>query len=87
MRLKSIFYGEAIANYLIAEGTRRTLSGNYHISFDEVNKRFDTSLPDDEELLETIVMFCIDSEAIAEMDTMEDFDLVFYLDYCPNAEC
>lgn len=87
MRLKSIFYGEAIANFLIAEGTRKTLSGNYHISFDEVNERFGTSLPDDEDLLESIVMFCIDSEAIAEMDTTEDFDLMFYLDYCPNAEC
>ena len=52
-----------------------------------MNERFGTSLPDDEELLESIVMFCIDSEAIAEMDTAEDFDLMFYLDYCPNAEC
>ena len=51
-----------------------------------MNERFDTSLPDDEELLEAIVMFCIDSGTIAEMDTTEDFDIVFYLDYCPNAE-
>lgn len=87
MLLKNILDGEAIANFLIAEGTNKTLSGNYHISFDEVNERFGTSLPDDEELLEAIVMFCIDSGTIAEMDTTEDFDLVFYLDYCPNAEC
>ena len=87
MLLKNTLDGEAIANFLIAEGTSKTLSGNYHISFDEVNERFGTSLPDDEELLEAIVMFCIDSETIAEMDTTEDFDLMFYLDYCPNAEC
>lgn len=86
MLLKNILDGEAIANFLIAEWTSKTLSGNYHISFDEVNERFGTSLPDDEELLEAIVMFCIDSGAIAEMDTTEDFDLMFYLDYCPNAE-
>ena len=87
MLLKNILDGEEVANFLIAEGTSKTLSGNYHISFDEVNERFGTSLPDDEELLEAIVMFCIDSGAIAEMDTTEDFDLMFYLDYCPNAEC
>lgn len=36
-------------------------------------------------MLEKIVS-SLDSEIVADVDTSEDFDLTFYLDYCPYAE-
>ncbi|WP_417111535.1 hypothetical protein [Hominenteromicrobium sp.] len=79
------YYAQTIAEYLIDEGTDKTHSGNYHFSFTEVNERFGTSLPSDREMLEKIVS-SLDSEIVADVDTSEDFDLTFYLDYCPYAE-
>lgn len=79
------YYAQTIAEYLIDEGTDKTHSGNYHFSFAEVNERFGTSLPSDREMLEKIVS-SLDSEIVADVDTSEDFDLTFYLDYCPYAE-
>ena len=55
------------------------------IGFAEVNERFGTSLPGDKEMLEKIVS-ALDSEIVADVDATEDFDLTFYLDYCPYAE-
>lgn len=79
------YYAQTIAEYLIDEGTDKTHSGNYHFSFAEVNERFGTSLPGDKEMLEKIVS-ALDSEIVADVDATEDFDLTFYLDYCPYAE-
>lgn len=79
------YYAQTIAEYLIDEGTDKTHSGNYHFSFTEVNERFGTSLLSDREMLEKIVS-SLDSEIVADVDTSEDFDLTFYLDYCPYAE-
>ena len=79
------YYAQTIAEYLIDEGTDKTHSGNYHFSFAEVNERFGTSLPGDKEMLDKIVS-SLDSEIVADVDATEDFDLTFYLDYCPYAE-
>lgn len=78
-------YSQTIAEYMIDEGTERTESGNYHFSFAEINERFVTSLPGDEEMLEKIVS-SLDSGIVADVDTAEGFDLTFYSDYCPYAE-
>ena len=79
------YYAQTIAEHLIDESTDNTHSGNYHFSFQEINERFGTSLPSDKELLEKIVS-SLDYEMVADVDTTEDFDLMFYLAYCPNAE-
>ena len=79
------YYAQTIAEYLIDEGTDKTHSGNYHFSFAEVNERFGTSLPGDKEMLDKIVS-SLDSEIVADVDATEDFDLTFYLDYCPYTE-
>ena len=78
-------YAQTIAEYLIDVGTEDTTTGNYHIGFDEVNKRFGVSLPDDKELLENIVD-SLDKSIVADIDTENDFDMVFYLNYCLMAE-
>ena len=80
-------YAETIANYLIDEGTADTVSGNIHIPFDEINERFAVCLPSDRELLESITKNLLgQSEIIADLDTTEDFDLMFYTVFCPNCE-
>ena len=78
-------YAQTIADYLTDTGTEKTESGNRHFSFDEINKRFAVSLPEDRELLESIVAH-LDPEIVSDVDTTEDFDLMFYLQYCPYAE-
>ena len=78
-------YAQTIAGYMIDEGTERTESGNYHFSFAEINERFGTSLPGDKKMLDKIVS-SLDSEIVADVNTTEDFDLMFYPDYCPYAE-
>ena len=78
-------YAQTIAAYMTDEGTEQTESGNYHFSFAEINERFGTSLPGDREMMEHIVS-ALDSEIVADADTAEDFNLTFYLDYCPYAE-
>lgn len=79
------YYAQTIAEYLIDEGTDNTHSGNYHFEFSEINERFGTSLPSDTEMLDKIVS-ALDSEIVSDVDTTEDFDLMFYLDFCPYAD-
>lgn len=78
-------YAQTIAEFLVDEGTDKTHSGNYHFPFAEINERFGTSLPGDKEMMDKIVS-ALDSEIVADVDTTEDFDLMFYLDFCPYAE-
>ena len=75
----------SIADYMTAEGTKMTRSGSYIFYFDEINQLFGTSLPDDANMVEQITD-ALDTDIVADADTTEGFDLVFYLDYCPNAE-
>lgn len=74
-----------IAKYLIDEGTEMTRSGSYIFYFDEINQLFGTFLPGDAEMIEKITD-ALDTDIVADADTTEGFDLVFYLDNCPNAE-
>ena len=76
---------QTIAEYMTAEGTEMTRSGSYIFCFDEINQLFGTSLPDDANMVEQITD-ALDPNIVADADTTEGFDLVFYLDYCPNVE-
>lgn len=78
-------YAQTIAEYMIDEGTELTSSGNYHFSFDEINERFGTNLPSDKAMLDKILNE-FSPDIVADIDTTEDFDLMFYMAYCPNAD-
>ena len=78
-------YAQTIAEYLIDDGTEHTRSGNYHIEFDEINELFGVDIPDDKEMLDKIVD-ALDRDIVSDVDISEDFDLMFYTDYCPNYE-
>ena len=47
-------YAQTIAEYLIDEGTNDTYSGNLHVPFSEINKRYGVNLPTDKEMLDLI---------------------------------
>ena len=79
-------YAQTVANYLIDEGTRDTVSGNLHIPFSEINEHFAVSLPSDNELLEKIKDQLGSSEIVSDLHTDEDFDLMFFTVFCPNHE-
>ena len=78
-------YAQTIADYMMNIGTGRTRSGNYHFEFSEINESFGIDLPSDSDMLDKIVS-SLDSEIVSDVDTTEDFDLMFYLKYCPYAE-
>lgn len=79
------YYAQTIAEYMTDEGSESTSSGNYHFPFGEINERFGTELPSDKEMLDKIVS-SFDPDIVADIDITEDFDLMFCLAYCPNAE-
>ena len=63
-----------------------TVSGNLHIPFSEINEHFAVSLPSDNELLEKIKDNLGNSEIVSDLNTDEDFDLMFFTVFCPNHE-
>lgn len=77
-------YAQSIAEYLMDEGTANTSSGNYHFDYSEINEIFGVALPADDELLDMIVKH-LDTDIVSDVNTVEDFDLMFYTQYCPNA--
>lgn len=79
-----------IAEYMVTTGCEKTMSGNYHFEFNDINDKFGTSLPNDDSLMK-----CIEdaiygnrdlADKILDLDTTWDFDFMFGLAYCPNAE-
>ena len=80
-------YAQTIAEYLIDKGTEDTFSGNLHIPFSEVNKRYGIDLPADKEMLDLIREALLKhSDIISDLETIEDFDMMFYTMYCPYVE-
>lgn len=75
-----------IAKYIVDAGTSNTESGNWQITFDEVNSLFGTNLPTDADMLGEIQDHIIKNYAdmVADIDCSEDFDVIFYTDCCPN---
>lgn len=80
-------YAQTIAEYLVDEGTDDTYSGNIHIPFSDINKRYAVNLPADTEMLDLIRDALLEhSDIISDLETAEDFDMMFYTMYCPYVE-
>lgn len=75
-----------IAKYIVDAGNSNTESGNWHITFDEVNSLFGTNLPENVDMLGKIQDHIIENypDMVADIDCSEDFDVIFYTDCCPN---
>ena len=79
---------KTIAGYMIAEGCEQTSSGNWIFTYDEINYRFGTDLPNDAELLNQIAeyIYAEKSDVVSDLDLSQGFDLDFYTDSCPNID-
>lgn len=73
-----------IADYLIKTGTESTTNGSWIVYFNEIEDEFDVDV--DRELVDRVVD-CLNPEIVADVYSDDFcFDMVFYLDYCPNLE-
>lgn len=81
-------YAQIIAEFMIHRGTENTTTGNWHFGFDDLSARFGLDLKNDEEMVELIRQELYkQGDIISEVDIYDDdFDLMFYLDYCPYSD-
>lgn len=81
-------YAQTIAEFMIHRGTENTTTGNWHFGFDDLSARFGLDLKNDEEMVELIRQELYkQGDIISEVDIYDDdFDLMFYLDYCPYSD-
>ena len=79
---------EAAADYMVEVGTSRTWSRNYHFSFEEIGAMIGVDLANDRDMIGLIVeaAYGKHTEMVCELLTDSDFDFMFYLAYCPNAD-
>ena len=55
--------------------------------FSEINKRYGLNLPTDKEMLDLIRDALLQhGDIISDLETAEDFDMMFYTMYCPYVE-
>ena len=58
-----------------------------HVPFSEINKRYGVNLPTDKEMLDLIRDALLEhGDIISDLETSEDFDMMFYTMYCPYVE-
>ncbi len=85
---------EEIVDYIVAVGAANTISGNWHVEYDELSEAFDFATYDwlrqhhDEILAELDERPEILSETWTDFDESgqpNGFDCNFALAYCPNA--
>ena len=81
-------YAYTIAKYMIQRGTESTTTGNWHFGFDDLSERFGINLKNDSQMVELIEQALWDQgEILSQIDIFDDdFDLMFYLNYCPFSD-
>ena len=79
---------KAIADYMLDKGSEQTSSGNWIFTYDEINSKFGTDLPNDAELINQITayIYAVKSGVVSDLDLSQGFDLDFYTDHCPNID-
>ena len=79
---------KTIAEYMITEGGEQTSSGHWIFTYDEINNKFGTDLPNDAELINQITeyIYAVKSDVVSDLDLSQGFDLDFYTDCCPNID-
>jgi len=74
-----------LTDQIIKEGTQNTSSGSWIIYFDELQERYHVPVSPDNGVGSMLQKILETRPELAEIEPMEDgFDMVFYLDYCPN---
>lgn len=81
-------YAQTIADYMIHVGTENTTTGNWHFSFGTISERFGIDLTNDSEMVSLIEEELYKrGDILSQIDIYDnDFDLMFFLDYCPYSD-
>jgi hypothetical protein len=76
-----------LADQIIKDGTQKTSSGSWIIYFDELQERYHIPISPDNGVGSMLLKIHETRSEMAEIEPMEDgFDMMFYLDYCPNLD-
>lgn len=74
-----------LADQIIKEGTQSTSNGSWSIYFDELQERYHVPVSESNGVGSMLLKILEARPEMAEIEPMEDgFDMVFYLNYCPN---
>lgn len=72
-----------IADWMFKVGTEETMSGNYCFYFEDINEKFGTNLPEDAEMVDSIVEEMWSTHDMLDSDVEEDcFSWYFCLSDC-----
>lgn len=76
-----------LADQIIKESTQSTSNGTWSIYFNEIQERYHVPVSENNGIGSMLKNILETRPELAEIEPMEDgFDMVFYLDYCPNLE-
>lgn len=76
---------EAIANYMVVEGTASTTTCNRHFEFNDIAEHFHITLDRLMELKDDIISELCNKEQVCDENGIwadKDFDLLFFGNYC-----
>ena len=83
MNKKKQFTFKEIADALVQEGTQRTTTGTWSVSFQEIRERFGLDLSADSDAGRLIVIALKQEEEINELIMTEDhIEMSYHLEYC-----
>ena len=78
---------ENLVEQIIKESTENTSSGSWIVYFDELQERYHVPVSSDNGIGSMLFKILETRPEMAEIEAMEDgFDMVFYLNYCPNLD-
>ena len=78
-------YAQLVAGYITGVCTANTISGNYHIIFEEINDTFGLNLPEDKEMLGSI-LDAMNGDIVSDVEAVNDFDVMLFTSFCPFYE-
>ena len=84
MNEKKQFTPKEIAEALVREGTRRTITGKWSVGFQEIQERFGLDLSANSDAGRQLVKELQQEEEINELIMTEDnIEISYHLEYCP----
>lgn len=76
-----------LADQIIRESTQNTSNGTWAVYFEEIQERYHVPVSHNNGVGPMLRKILEARSELAELEPMEDgFDMVFYLDYCPNLD-
>ena len=76
-----------LADQIIRDSTQSTSNGTRSVYFDEIQERYHVPVSESNGIGSMLLKILETRPEMAEIEPMEDgFDMVYYLDYCPNLD-